>query len=60
MEILGSGFGNDSSTLAVQLLSQEGGSSYPLKILDLNDTFLKVGLSGGLQGLYKVEVIREG
>ena len=31
-----------------------------MKVLDLNDTFLKVGLSGGLQGFYKVEVIKEG
>ena len=54
MEIVGSGFGNDSTILTVQLLSQDGGKNYPMKILDLNDTFLKVGLSGGLQGLYKV------
>ena len=54
MEIIGSGFGNDSSILSVKLLSQEGGKNYPMKILDFNDTFLKVGLSGGLQGNYKV------
>ena len=60
MEIIGSGFGNDSSILSVKLLSQEGGKNYPMKILDFNDTFLKVGLSGGLQGSYKVEVVKEG
>ena len=60
MEIIGSGFGNDSSILSVKLLSQDGGKNYPMKILDFNDTFLKVGLSGGLQGSYKVEVVKEG
>ena len=60
MEIIGSGFGNDSSILTVQLLSQEGGKNYPMKILDFNHTSLQVGLSGGLPGLYKVEVIKEG
>ena len=54
MEIVGSGF--SYSDLEVWLISQTGAKNYPMKILDMNDTFIKAGLSGGLPGDYIVEV----
>lgn len=37
-------------------LSNVTGKIYRLKVLALNNTYIKVGLSGGLPGVYTVEV----
>lgn len=61
LEITGDKFGTDASAVEVWLISrEEEGKDYPMKILEITETFLKVGLSGGLPGEYEVEVRKEG
>jgi hypothetical protein len=59
MNITGLGFGNDPSQLKIYLTNSSG-NIYQMKILSVNDTFIKAGLSGGLPGNFKVNVIKEG
>ena len=55
LEVFGSGFGTNASALRVDLANSSG-KVYPMRILVLNDTYIKVGVSGGLAGVYKVQV----
>ena len=55
MEITGTGFGTDQSVIRVDLANSSG-KVYPMRILSLNDTYIKTGIPGGLAGNYKVEV----
>jgi hypothetical protein len=55
MNITGIGFGTDRSAIRVDLANASG-KVYPMRILQLNDTFIKVGIPGGLAGKYKVQV----
>lgn len=55
MNITGVGFGTDPAALRVDLANSSG-KVYPMRILSLNDTFIKVGIPGGLAGDYKVQV----
>ena len=59
MNITGEGFGNDPSQLKVYLTNSSG-NIYQMKILSVNDTFIKAGIPGGLPGLFDVNVIKEG
>lgn len=55
MTITGSGFGTNPSGVTVSL-SNSTGKIYQLKVLSLSDTTIKVGLSGGLPGVFTVQV----
>lgn len=55
LEIHGDKFGTDSSIVKV-FLSNATGKIYELSVLQMNNTYVKVGLPGGLEGAYKVEV----
>jgi hypothetical protein len=55
MNITGSGFGTNPSAVRVDLANATG-KVYQMRILTLNDTFIKVGIPGGLAGHYKVQV----
>lgn len=55
MNITGIGFGTDKTGIRVDLANGSG-KVYPMRILSLNDTFIKVGIPGGLAGDYKVQV----
>jgi len=37
-------------------LSNSSGKVYPLRVISIVDTKIKVGLSGGLTGMFKVQV----
>ena len=41
-------------------LANGSGKVYPMRILNLNDTYIRVGIPGGLSGNYKVEVNKIG
>lgn len=55
MEITGSGFGSNINGVRVDLANSSG-KVYKMRILVLNDTYIKVGIPGGLAGKYKVQV----
>ena len=59
MNITGIGFGTDMTALRVDLANGSG-KVYPMRILNLNDTYIRVGIPGGLTGNYKVEVNKIG
>lgn len=53
LEITGLGFGTDLSKVRVDLANSSG-KVYKMRILKLNDTYIKAGIPGGLAGKYKV------
>ena len=53
LEINGQGFGTVASDVKV-FLSNASGKVYPLKIIEITDIKIKVGLPGGLAGAFKV------
>ncbi len=55
MEITGVGFGTNQNAIRVDL-SNSTGKVYRMRILTLNDTYIKVGIPGGLAGKFKVQV----
>lgn len=55
LEVRGSGFGVNSSDIDV-FLSNASGRVYELNVLSHNDTYIKVGRSGGLAGNYTLIV----
>ncbi|CAM6001510.1 unnamed protein product [Sphagnum balticum] len=55
MEINGSGFGTDSTKIRVDLANSSG-KVYGMRILTLTDTYIKVGIPGGLPGTFDVQV----
>lgn len=55
LEVNGLNFGTDASLLQV-FLSNSSGKIYQLNILSSNDTYLKLGLSGGLAGAFTLQV----
>ena len=55
LQIEGTNFGTDLSVVKV-FLSNATGKIYNLAILTLNDTNIKAGLPGGLEGVFTVEV----
>lgn len=57
MIINGANFGSDGSEVKV-FLSNSSGRPYQLSVLNFSSTSIKVGLSGGLAGDYKVKVNR--
>ncbi len=59
MEITGFGFGSDATQLKI-FLTNSSGNIYQMKILSVNDTFIKAGIPGGLPGVYDVKVIKLG
>ena len=59
MEITGIGFGIDQNAIRVDL-SNSTGKVYRMRILSLNDTYIKVGIPGGLAGKFKVQVNKIG
>lgn len=59
MEITGIGFGTDQNAVRVDL-SNSTGKVYRMRILKLNDTYIKVGIPGGLAGNFKVQVNKIG
>jgi hypothetical protein len=59
MEITGVGFGTDQNVIRVDL-SNSTGKVYRMRILSLNDTYIKVGIPGGLAGKFKVQVNKIG
>ncbi len=57
MNITGSGFGIDATQLKVYMTNSSG-NIYQMKILSVNDTFIKAGIPGGLPGMFDVNVIK--
>lgn len=55
MEIRGIGFGINANSIRVDLANSSG-KVYRMRVLTLNDTYIKVGIPGGLTGRYKVQV----
>lgn len=55
MNITGIGFGTNMNAIRVDLANSSG-KVYHMRILTLNDSYIKVGIPGGLTGKYKVEV----
>ncbi len=55
MEIFGSGFGTNINAVRVDLANSSG-KVYSMRILTINDTYIKVGIPGGLAGKFDVEV----
>ena len=55
LEITGLGFGADLTKIRVDLANSSG-KVYQMRILKLNDTYIKAGIPGGLAGKYKVSV----
>ena len=39
-------------------LSNSSGKVYPLKVISINDTVIRVGLSGGLAGTFTVQITK--
>lgn len=54
MEITGIGFGTNLNAIRVDLANSSG-KVYKMRVLVLNDTYIKVGIPGGLTGKYKVQ-----
>lgn len=59
MQITGIGFGTDQKAVRVDLANSTG-KVYHMRILTLNDTYIKVGIPGGLAGKFKVQVNKIG
>lgn len=59
MVITGSGFGIDKSLIEVWLTNSTG-NIYQMRVLELSDTSIKTGISGGLPGQFDVNVIKTG
>lgn len=59
LTIVGTGFGTNQSEIEV-FLSNYTGKAYQLKIMNLTNTTIVVGLSGGIPGTYTVQVTKEG
>lgn len=55
MEINGTGFGSNISNVLVYL-GNGSGNAYQMRILKINDTYIKCGIPGGLPGQFKVLV----
>ena len=55
LEIHGDKFGTNSADVSVYL-SNATGKIYQLSVLQMNNTYIKAGLAGGLEGAYTVEV----
>lgn len=55
MHITGIGFGTDQKAIRVDLANASG-KVYPMRVLQLNDTYIRAGIPGGLAGNYKVQV----
>ena len=55
MEITGVGFGTDMAAVRVDLANSSG-KVYSMRVLNLNDSYIRAGIPGGLAGDYKVEV----
>lgn len=55
MVITGSGFGTDINGIRVDLANSSG-KVYKMRVLVMNNTYIKVGIPGGLTGKYKVQV----
>ena len=55
MTITGTGFGTDANNIEVHLANSTG-KVYEMKVLEVTDTELKCGISGGLPGSFDVEV----
>jgi hypothetical protein len=55
MEITGIGFGVSQTAIRVDLANSSG-KVYRMRVLNLNDTYIRVGIPGGLTGKYKVQV----
>jgi hypothetical protein len=59
LNITGTSFGTNASLLTTYLTNGSG-NVYQMKILNLTDTFLQVGIPGGLPGNFNVSVIKSG
>lgn len=59
LEINGNNFGTNTSLIQV-FLSNSSGKVYQLSILNLTNTYIKVGLSGGLPGTFTVQINLQG
>jgi len=55
MEITGYGFGVDKTAIRVDLANGSG-KVYPMRVLNLDDGYIRVGIPGGLAGVYDVQV----
>lgn len=55
MIITGSGFGTNINGIRVDLANSSG-KVYKMRVLVMNDTYIKAGIPGGLTGKYKVQV----
>lgn len=55
MTITGSGFGTNINGIRVDLANSSG-KVYKMRVLVMNDTYIKAGIPGGLTGKYKVQV----
>lgn len=55
MQITGVGFGTNLTAISVSLANSSG-QVYQMRVLTLNDTYITVGIPGGLTGKYEVEV----
>lgn len=55
LTINGSGFGNVSDDIKV-FLSNSSGKVYQLRVIQAHDTYITVGISGGLAGVFTVQV----
>ena len=55
LTINGSGFGNVTANIQV-FLSNSSGKVYQLRVIQAHDTYITVGLSGGLPGVFTVQV----
>jgi hypothetical protein len=57
---LGSGFDinatSDINLVKAQLIGTDNNRKYPMRVLSVNNTVIKVGLSGGISGNYTVSV----
>lgn len=59
MNITGTGFGNNKDDLKI-FLTNSSGNIYKMKVLTANDTFIQAGIPGGLPGVFKVNVLKNG
>lgn len=57
MTISGQGFGENMNLLNA-FMSNSNGNIYEMKVLKGNDTELKVGIPGGLPGIYTINIYK--
>ena len=55
--ITGAGFGTDPTKLTV-FLTNSSGNIYQMKVLSVTNNSIKVGIPGGLPGIYDVNVLK--